>query len=109
KRVNCAFRGMRARAEILLMIAMAGCTPEPPLPATPPPPAVCSPTPADSAGRSRSAVCGAVRPAEPDDTANYPTAIVTGLFQQIAAQSPSFVVGTGDYMFASSSTAVDGQ
>jgi hypothetical protein len=50
-----------------------------------------------------------VRPAEPDDTANYPTAIITSLFQQIAAQSPSFVVGTGDYMFASNSTAVDGQ
>ena len=76
-----------------------------------PPPATCTPASAASAGTFRFAVFGDVRPAQENDTANYPKDIVTGLFTQIAAQSPNFVVGTGDYMFAGStnSTAVDAQ
>jgi hypothetical protein len=66
---------------------------------------------APSAGSFRFAVFGDVRPSQPDDTANYPQAVITGLFQKIAAASPNFVVGTGDYMFVSTSNApaVDAQ
>jgi hypothetical protein len=109
--VNRAFNRMHRRAAILLLMmgGLVGCTPTAPLPDLPD--AGCTPTAADSAGTFRFAVFGDVRPQQPNDTANYPQAVVTGLFQQIAAQSPQFVVGTGDYMFASStnSTAVDAQ
>ncbi|HEX4454982.1 MAG TPA: metallophosphoesterase [Kofleriaceae bacterium] len=49
------------------------------------------------------AIIGDTRPASIDDTANYPSAIVTKIFTDIAAVSPavSFVVGTGDYQYAS--------
>jgi hypothetical protein len=97
---------MHTRAAILVLWGVIGCTPTGALPdnnhgsdggAT----ATCTPAPADSAGRFRFAVFGDVRPRNPDDTASYPTAIITSLFQEIAAQSPQLVVGTGDYMFAS--------
>jgi len=99
---------MHARVAIVTLLAAVGCTPVPPAPARPVP---CSPTTAPSAGTFRFAVFGDVRPGEPNDTASYPKDIVAGLFQQIAAAQPDFVVGTGDYMFASSSntTAVDAQ
>ena len=99
----------------LVVLIVAGCTPTGSLPETPTPPpgttATCTPTTAGSAGTFRFAVFGDVRPANLDDTANYPTAIITSLFQQIAAQSPQFVVGTGDYMFVSTSNSagVDAQ
>ena len=71
----------------------------------------CNAATADSAGTFRFAAFGDVRPSQPNDTANYPKDIVTGLFTQIAKQSPSFVVGTGDYMFVSTynAPAVDAQ
>jgi hypothetical protein len=48
------------------------------------------------------AVIGDARPPSPDDTASYPTAIVTKIFQDIEALAPrpAFVISTGDYMFA---------
>jgi len=51
----------------------------------------------------RFAIVGDTRPASPDDTANYPTAIITKIFQDVEAElpHPEFVVSTGDYMFAS--------
>jgi hypothetical protein len=51
------------------------------------------------------AVAGDTRPANEDDTSNYPTAIITKIWQDIEAESPhpDFVVTTGDYMFASPS------
>ena len=75
----------------LVVLLVAGCTPTGSLPATPPPPAACTPTaralrPAPSA--SPSSVTSV--PSQPNDTANYPTAIISSLFQQIAAaQSPA--------------------
>jgi hypothetical protein len=47
------------------------------------------------------AVLGDTRPSMPDDTANYPTAIITKIFQDIAALQPrpQFIIATGDYMF----------
>jgi hypothetical protein len=48
------------------------------------------------------AIVGDTRPPTQDDTNEYPTAIVTKIFQDIEAESPrpSFVVGTGDYQYA---------
>jgi hypothetical protein len=48
------------------------------------------------------AVVGDTRPALPNDTGSYPTAIITGIYEAIAAMNPrpQFVVGTGDYMYA---------
>lgn len=48
------------------------------------------------------AVVGDTRPPSPDDTASYPTSIITKIFQDIQglAPRPAFVISTGDYMFA---------
>lgn len=48
------------------------------------------------------AVIGDTRPALIDDTANYPTAIITSVYQTLEAlpSRPLFAVSTGDYMFA---------
>jgi hypothetical protein len=50
------------------------------------------------------ACVGDTRPPSEDDTAGYPTEIITQIFAGIQAvrPRPSFVVSTGDYMFASS-------
>ena len=50
------------------------------------------------------AVVGDTRPPSPDDTSNYPTSIITKIFQDVVAESPApaFVIGTGDYMFSNS-------
>jgi hypothetical protein len=52
-------------------------------------------------------VVGDTRPPIPEDTANYPTPIITKLFQDLAMESPApeFVIGTGDYMFSFGPTA----
>ena len=49
------------------------------------------------------AVVGDTRPATQDDTANYPTAIITKIFSDVQALTPRppFAISTGDYMFAS--------
>ncbi len=51
------------------------------------------------------AIVDDTRPPNPDDTASYPTAIITKIWSDVAAESPapSFAVSTGDYMFASTS------
>jgi hypothetical protein len=48
------------------------------------------------------AVIGDTRPANLNDTANYPISIVTTIFQDIEAMNPQpqFVVTTGDYQYA---------
>jgi hypothetical protein len=48
------------------------------------------------------AIVGDTRPATNNDTVGYPTAIITKIYQNLAALSvvPSFTVSTGDYMFA---------
>jgi hypothetical protein len=47
-------------------------------------------------------VVGDTRPPSEDDTAGYPTAVITKIFQDIQALSPRppFVLGTGDYQYA---------
>jgi len=51
----------------------------------------------------RFAICGDTRPAVIDDTPNYPTAVATQVWADVAALSPlpQFAVTTGDYQFAS--------
>jgi len=53
----------------------------------------------------RFAIVGDTRPANEDDTAGYPTAIITKIFSDIQAASPSipFEVSTGDYQYANPS------
>ncbi len=48
------------------------------------------------------AIVGDTRPATEDDTTHYPTAIITQIFADLAAMSPSppFVVSTGDYQYS---------
>ena len=55
-----------------------------------------------SVSRLLFAIVGDTRPPYPDDTAGYPTGIITTIFGDVQALSPrpSFVVTTGDYMFA---------
>jgi len=51
------------------------------------------------------AVVGDTRPANEDDTTNYPTTIIDTIFSDVAAVSPAipFVVSTGDYQFSNPS------
>jgi len=57
----------------------------------------------------RFAVVGDTRPANLDDTANYPTDIVRQIWTEVEAEGPPFAVMTGDYMFASTAANVDAQ
>lgn len=54
----------------------------------------------------RFAIVGDTRPANLDDTAHYPTEIVRTIFTAVEAEDPHppFIVTTGDYMFASTTT-----
>jgi hypothetical protein len=58
-----------------------------------------------SVSRLMFAVVGDTRPATEDDTSNYPTSVITGIYQDIQAlnPTPSFVVSTGDYQFSNPS------
>src|SRR5580698_1710588 len=49
------------------------------------------------------AIVGDTRPSSVDDTTNYPTAIITKIFQDIQSATPAvqFAIGTGDYQYAS--------
>ena len=60
-------------------------------------------------GLMKFAVFGDCRPPNPDDTSGYPSAIISGIFELAQSQGAQFVVGTGDYMFASSSSVVTAQ
>jgi predicted phosphodiesterase len=55
------------------------------------------------------AVFGDARPPNPNDTAGYPSAIISGIFKLAQQKGAQFVVGTGDYMFASTQSVVDAQ
>ncbi len=80
-----------------LLGACRGDTSTPP-DATPPAPDVPVTTLADL----RFAVVGDTRPVNVDDTANYPTAVISTIWADVAAESPApaFAISTGDYMFA---------
>ena len=57
------------------------------------------------------AIVGDTRPATIDDTADYPTAIITKIFQDITSYDPVplFGISTGDYMFATPQTGGQAQ
>jgi hypothetical protein len=55
------------------------------------------------------AVFGDGRPPKVNDTAGYPSTILGGIFTQAEDKGAQFVVGTGDYLFASDATAVNDQ
>jgi hypothetical protein len=52
------------------------------------------------------AVVGDTRPSTNNDTANYPTAIITKIYQDLNALNPKpqFILTTGDYMYADPNT-----
>jgi hypothetical protein len=56
-----------------------------------------------TASRLYFAVVGDTRPAGRDDVAGYPSAVIGAIYGRIAAldPAPTFVVSTGDYLFAS--------
>ena len=53
----------------------------------------------------RFAIVGDTRPANEDDTAHYPTPIITKIWQDIATSAPDFAVSTGDYQFSNPSNS----
>jgi predicted phosphodiesterase len=54
------------------------------------------------------AVVGDTRPSILDDTAHYPTAIITKIWQDVEAAAPPFAVSTGDYQFSRASGGTTG-
>src|SRR5690348_9925008 len=55
------------------------------------------------------AVFGDARPPNQDDTSGYPSAILSGIFKLAQEKGARFAIGTGDYMFASTASAVSAQ
>ena len=55
------------------------------------------------------AVFGDCRPPNQNDTSGYPSTVVSGIFELAQAHGAQLVIGTGDYMFAGTSTAVNAQ
>jgi hypothetical protein len=51
-------------------------------------------------------IVGDTRPPNEDDTAGYPTAVITKIWQEVEAYSPrpAFSLSTGDYMYANPTT-----
>ena len=81
--------------------APSGSAPAPtPTPVATPPDSVTAS--GGTVSRLNFAVVGDTRPAIPDDTAQYPTAIITKIWQDIEDETPrpAFAVSTGDYVFA---------
>jgi hypothetical protein len=60
-------------------------------------------------GLLKFAVFGDCRPPSPDDTTGYPSPIIGNIFSLAQSNGAQFVVGTGDYMFASTASAVTAQ
>jgi hypothetical protein len=60
-------------------------------------------------GTFRFAIVGDTRPANEDDVANYPTAIIDAIWQDIedASPRPDFAISTGDYQFSNPYKAND--
>jgi predicted phosphodiesterase len=60
-------------------------------------------------GLLKFAVFGDCRPPNPDDTTGYPSAIISEIFKLAQSKGAQFAIGTGDYMFASTSSSVSAQ
>ncbi len=55
------------------------------------------------------AVFGDARPPNQDAVADYPSAIIGGIFSLAQSRTAQFVLGTGDYMYASTAASVSSQ
>jgi hypothetical protein len=55
------------------------------------------------------AVFGDCRPPNNNGTSGYPSSIISSIFARAQANGAQFVVGTGDYMFATTASAVTAQ
>jgi hypothetical protein len=62
-----------------------------------------------SVDRLAFAVWGDSRPGNINEDASYPVAIVRGIAQRASGTGAEFAIGTGDYMFASTSSSVSTQ
>ena len=60
-------------------------------------------------GLLKFAVFGDCRPPNSNDTSGYPSAIIGGIFTLAQSNGAQFMIGTGDYMFADTSSAVTAQ
>src|SRR3569623_650123 len=80
----------------LLLIIAAGCSSH-----HAPEDAPAADSPVVQRADLRFAVVGDTRPANIDDTANYPTDIVRAIWTDVEMEGPPFPVTTGDYMIAS--------
>ncbi len=78
----------------IAILGLAACGSEPP--------AVVDIQPA-AVTELRFAIVGDTRPTNEDDTASYPTAVVTRIWDDVNAETPQppFAISTGDYMYAS--------
>jgi hypothetical protein len=78
---------------VIVVIGLAACGSEAPAVVDVQPPAMAE---------LRFAIVGDTRPANEDDTANYPTAVVTRIWDDVNNEQPQppFAISTGDYMYA---------
>ena len=60
-------------------------------------------------GLLKLAVFGDCRPPNSDDTSGYPSTVVSGIFKLAQSNGAQLAIGTGDYMFASTASAVTAQ
>ena len=60
-------------------------------------------------GLLKFAVFGDCRPPNNNDSSGYPSTIIGGIFALAQSNGAQFIVGTGDYMFATSASAVPPQ
>jgi hypothetical protein len=110
---------LRAFTAALPLVLALGCgdRPQQEPPSSPPPPSMMDASslpPSSLPGAStlsslRFAIVGDSRPASNGDTSGYPTPIITQIWQDIAAEAPEFVIGTGDYMYARYASDVNAQ
>jgi hypothetical protein len=61
------------------------------------------------AGLLKFAVMGDSRPPNENDTSGYPSAIISRIFSLAQSNGAQFLIGTGDYMFATQASAVTAQ
>jgi len=91
---------------LLALALLAGCgrspAAVPAAPDAPDPPTIPDAAVVSTMDDLRFAIVGDTRPPSADDTANYPTAIITKIWQDVEAESPHvpFALTTGDYIFA---------
>jgi hypothetical protein len=89
----------------------ASPAPPPPNPAADAAPPTSDASPPATVDRLYFAVVGDTRPPTPEDTAGYPTAVISQIFAKVAGlhATPLFVVGTGDYQYSDTGSTASTQ